>query len=210
MKDKQQLIILCLLWLFSLLPQSASAAPRRAESAPQSAGIEFKAAASGNVYTVLARPNATPSSGGQTLTAQITVRAPHGEGANRVEVSDLQSLVDGVFWYQRSRTDTPQEDPEGDYISFEYDYMLSDLGAIHWQAGQEVALFSFTVSGGAGQLGLMENCSGFMAPNSANTNPGNQIAVKGLDINNAYIGNYDVTVETKCSLDLYLPVITRQ
>ena len=214
MKHTHYLIAICLLSLLNLLPNAAKAAIPLEAGAAQQNGIEFKVAATGGGYAVYGRSNATPSDssnggGGQTLTAQITVRVPHGEGANRVEVSNLQSAVDGVFWWQRSRADAPAEDPSGDYISFEYDYMLSNLSAIQWQAGQEVKLFTFENSGAAGQISLMENCSTFMAPNSASTNPGNQIAVKGLDINNAYIGNYDVTAASSCAADVYLPLITR-
>lgn len=209
MKHAHRLIVITLLCLLVLLPNAASAAIPREARLMQQNGIEFKVAATDSGYAVFARPNATPSSGGQTLTAQVTVRVPHGAGADRVEVSNVQSAVDGVFWQQRSRTDAPTEDPNGDYISFEYDYMLSNLSAIQWQSGQEVTLFTFETSGGQGELGLMENCSTFMAPNSANTNPGNQIAVKGLDINNAYIGNYDVTTASACAAGVYLPLITR-
>ncbi|MEZ4706745.1 MAG: hypothetical protein R3A44_06050 [Caldilineaceae bacterium] len=215
MQHSHRLVLMVLICLLVLLPEVASATiPREAHLMQQQTGIEFKVAAAGSGYAVYARPNATPSDtsnggGGQTLTAQVTVRVAHAEGADRVEVSNVQSAVEGVFWQQRSRTDAPAEDPDADYISFEYDYMISNLSAIQWATGQEVQLFTFETSSSAGDLSLMENCNSFMAPNSANTNPGNQIAVKGLNINNAYIGNYDVTTASACSTDVYLPLINR-
>ncbi|MEZ4706748.1 MAG: hypothetical protein R3A44_06065 [Caldilineaceae bacterium] len=193
------------------MPTAAQAAiPQFAGAALQQTGIEFKVVATANGYAVYARPNATPGEGGQTLTAQITMRVPHATGDERFEISNLQTSVDGVFWWQRSRVDAPSEDPDGDYISFEFDYLLSNLGAMQWVADQEIELFTFENSGAAvGNIGLMETCSDFMAPNSTNTNPGNQIAVRGLDINNAYIGNYGVTVATTCVTDIFMPLITR-
>lgn len=221
MKQKLTIITLCLLlWGLPSAAQAAlwagtdSTVLRSTElsnvrRAAQS-GIEFKVAREGDGWTVLMRPNATPAGAGRTLTAQVTVRVPHGEGVDRFAVSNLQSLVAGVFWTQPSRADAPSETPDSDYISFEFDYFLSDFDAIDWQAGQAVKLFTFQNSGSyQGELGLMENCDAFSYPNSLNTNPGNQIAVQGLDINNAYIGNYDVAVGSACAADVYLPLINR-
>lgn len=212
MKQKRKILALLLGLVFWLQTSPVShAAPRRQSIGSGRPGIEFKVARESTGYTVFMRPNSAPSGPGQTLTAQITVRVPHGTEGDRFTIGDLTSLVEGVAWLQRSRSDAPPEAPGFDYISFEFDYFLSNFGAIAWQAGQEVKLFTFTNSGSyQGDIALMENCDAFRTPNSQNTNPGNQIAVTGLDSNNAYLGNYDVTVATACTTDLYLPVVSRQ
>jgi hypothetical protein len=179
--------------------------------APTTPGVQFKLAREGNRYAVYMRPTVTPEQPALTMTAQVTVRVPHGTGADRFEVADLQSSVGTVFWNVTSRIDAPAEAPEADFISFEFDYESSDFAAYPWQTGQAIQVFSFANSGSyQGSLGLMENCDAFMN-NSRNTNPGNQIAILGLNNDNAYLGTYESEVEAVCNANsIFMPVTLRQ
>ncbi|MEM7131242.1 MAG: hypothetical protein AAF702_33305 [Chloroflexota bacterium] len=192
----------------------AAAAPSRQTTG----GIEFKVVYESGSYVVYMRPTVDPEGAGYIYTAQVTVKVPHGADSERVEVTNVQSQVSGLIWAQLSRVDAPTEDPSSDYISFELNPTLSQLDAVQWQAGQAVKMFSFNDANGAGDvIGLVADCDNFMAPNSAGTNPGNQIAVQGINIDNAYIGNYDVVNDRSvCNPDddtdegnIFLPLVTK-
>ena len=212
-------VIFLLFWIGGLvfLPTAAIAETGLVEHGVQNKrstqqdGIEFKIMYENAVYTVFMRPNATPAEPNLTLTAQVTIKAPHGEGENRFEVTNLQALVAGTTWDVTSRVDAPSEDPTHDYISFTVTFSGGDLRAFDWTADQEVAVFSFkNGSGDAGPINMIADCDDFMPPNSAGTNPGNQITVLTLGAENAYIGNYDVDLpacETTGSGVIYLPIV---
>src|SRR5690606_95018 len=109
---------------------------------------------------------------------------------------------------------------KADYISFTVDFTDGNHRLYQWAADQEIKLFTFT-NGGAclGAVSLMDNSDSFArSGNSANTNPGNQIDVLGIDRNNAYVGNYggaancgtqnddrDTTTTTK----VFMPLVQR-
>lgn len=180
----------------TLNAQAAFAAPtikrKLAPVSPDAAGIEFKVAYENGAYAVYMRPNVTPEGLNLTLTSQVTVKVPHGVDADRFTVSDLQNAVAGAEWAQSSRVDAPSEDGGADYISFTVNFTDGNHRLYQWAEGQEIKLFTF-VNGGAclGAVSLMDNADTFArSGNSANTNPGNQIDVLGIDRNNAYIGNY--------------------
>jgi len=180
------------------------------------------------IYAVYMRPNATPAGESYTLSAQVTIKAPHGEGADRFVVTNLQSAVADAIWVQSARVDAPPEDPQADYISFTFDPLVmdaaafgalrrgnldfattaNDLRAYTWRAGEAVKLFTFANGGTErGSVTLLENDDPFLAPNSAGTNPGNQIAILGLDVDNAYVGNY--TAASEQAPGIFLPLINR-
>lgn len=168
------------------------AAPVLAPTATQ--GIAYKIALTGNTYEVYMRPDITPSAPNLTLTAQVTLKVPHGTGLDRFVISNLQSTVAGTVWSANSRIDAPTEAPGFDYISFVVDFPGGDRTIFKWTANQEVKLFSFKNSGAClGGLALIDNDTDPFnkLPNSVGTNPGNQITVLGIAKENAYIGNYD-------------------
>ncbi|MCB0124206.1 MAG: hypothetical protein KDE58_18250, partial [Caldilineaceae bacterium] len=160
----------------------------------QSSGFEFKILIDGNTYEVYIRPLATPAAPNLTLTSQITLKVPHAVGADKFEVSNLQSHVVGTAWALTSRIDAPLEDPNTDYLSFSVSFPSGDYGSFQWAAGVEQKVFSIQNSGRClGPVALLENSDPFnQLPNSARTNPGNQIDVLGVALDNAYIRNYDV------------------
>ena len=211
----------------TLNAQAAFAGPaikRKLEPvSPDRAGIEFKVAYENGAYAVYMRPNVTPEGLNLTLTSQVTVKVPHSGGADRFAVSNVQSAVAGTEWAQSSRVDAPSEDSRADYLSFTVNFTDGNHRAYQWAEGQEIKLFTFT-NGGAclGAVSLMGNGDSFArSGNSANTNPGNQIDVLGIDRNNAYVGNYGDAAncstggdtpreEEEAAKKLYLPLAVQQ
>ncbi|WGZ95557.1 MAG: hypothetical protein QJT81_06100 [Candidatus Thiothrix putei] len=147
--------------------------------------------AGSNRYRVYMRPQATPSNN-LSMTGQITLKVPHGTGANQFAVTDLKSAVSGVQWELNSRSDAPTEALGADYLSFTFSPTGSS--AFGWKAGQEIEVFSFTNNSDcSGNVSVMENTDAFNTlPNSANTNPGNQFNNVGWGAagENHYVGNY--------------------
>ena len=188
------LLSILVLWLSaarSITPH-LQAAPPLATAATQ--GIAYKLVLTGNTYELYMRPDMTPSAPNLTLTAQVTIKAPHGTGLDRFVVSDLQSVVAGTVWAASSRIDAPTEAPGSDYLSFVVDFPGGDRSIFKWSANQEIKLFTFKNSGAClGALELIDNDTDPFnkLPNSVGTNPGNQITVLGIAKENAYIGNYD-------------------
>lgn len=175
------LVFLCVY----LQPQGAWAQPIRP------VGIAFGIRYEDGRYIVSMRPTVTPEEPNQSLSAQVTVRVPHADGEDRFVVRNPQPMVQGTFWVPLSRVDAPKENRSADYISFEVSYTLGDRGVFKWAGGQEIDVFSFENSGPClGPTSLMTNHDAFMPPNSAGTNPGNYIAIRGLnDVNdNDYVG----------------------
>jgi|GEM_PF-1266028 len=173
---------------------------------PTTDGIAFKLVLIGDTYEVYMTPDITPDAPSLTLTAQVTIRAPHGVGANAFSVINLQSTVAGTEWSLGSRINAPAEEPTIDYLSFGVAFPANDRGAFGWTANQEIKVFTFQNGGPClGPLALFNNDTDpFIDPNSAGTNPGNQITVMGIDKldENAYIGNYgpDPVVGANCAI----------
>lgn len=141
-------------------------------------------------------------------TAQVTLVVPHGTNTNQFQVSNLQGKVVGsnqMNWGV-SRVDAPNENTNADYISFGYNGSGSPL-LFNIIAGEEVELFNFKNAGNCiGSVALITNTDAFSPPNSANTNPGNQMTVLGFGTGNAYQSNYGTAVT--CLSNTLLPDIT--
>jgi len=206
------------LFLCTLLFCSAATPVALATSQDDNAaGIAFKVTYTDNRYRVFMRSEATPSAHSLTLTAQVTLKVPHGINADRFVVDDIQSPLAGATWRVTSRIDAPVEDPNADYVSFTVDFPGGNHQVYQWLAGQEIQMFSLNNRGTClGTIALLENNDPFMTPvNSANTNPGNQIDVIGLGEGNLYIGTYsgpancDDVTSTSAPPKIFLPVITR-
>lgn len=178
--------------------QPAIAATRLADTAEITSanGIEFKLSESGGVYTVSMRPNATPGNPNATISAQVTVKLPHGS----VAPSNITSLVSGTNWDLSSRNDAPAEAPGSDYVSFSLDFPSGDYKAFQWSPGSEVAVFTFTTGSGGH---LMDSCDAFAVPNSLSASVGNEIAVLGFGdgSKSAYVGNYAQTQDCPAQID---------
>ena len=191
-------------------------APAQAALAVDVTGIAFKVAYTNDRYEVFMRPNATPDSPNLTLTSQVTLKVPHGVGADSFVVANLQNMVEGTEWTLSSRVNAPAEDRTADYLSFTVDFPEGNYRAYQWQAGQEIKLFSFENTGSClGTTALLENSDPFMVPvNSAHTNPSNQIDVLGLAEGNVYLGNYGESascgeIAAGPQQHLFMPIISR-
>ncbi|MEZ4706751.1 MAG: Ig-like domain-containing protein [Caldilineaceae bacterium] len=194
------------LWLALLLALPWIASPQ--VSYAQTDGIEFSITYDSNtgVYDVYMRPNVTPASPNETTTSQVTIKVPHATGGDRFVPQPSPLIVPGLYlgektgpsWALGSRVDAPTDDAVQtqpyDYISFDLT-IGANAGAFAWAAGTEVRVFSFANTGTCqGAVTLVENSDPFVPPpaNSVGTNPGNQIAVRGIGTttDNDYIGTY--------------------
>ncbi len=152
----------------------------------------------GKTYQVIMKPSVTPKPD-ISLTGQVTIKAPHDSG---FKVTGLNSAVEGSNWVEASRVDAPKEDTKSDYISFSF-VGLQGASArnYNWEAGKEQVVFSFQNEGGCVDgVALMANDDAFnAAPNSANTNPGNQFTNLGWGAvsENHYAGNEGDAISCK-------------
>ncbi|HPQ94322.1 MAG: IPTL-CTERM sorting domain-containing protein [Thiothrix sp.] len=161
-------------------------------------GVEYKIVwdAAASRYRVYFRPDSTPAPD-LTLSSQVTLRVPHALGTDRFVVTGLQSPhAPGATWQASSRVDAPDEDGSVDYISFTP--TISNSQVFAWQAGVEQEVFSFANSGSCmGTVAIMDNDADPFntVPNSAGTNPGNELSNIGWAADNAYLGTYGSTAE---------------
>ncbi|WGZ93831.1 MAG: cadherin [Candidatus Thiothrix putei] len=152
----------------------------------------------GKTYQVIMKPSVTPKPD-ISLTGQVTIKAPHDSG---FAVTGLTSAVEGANWVEASRVDAPKEDAKSDYISFSF-VGLQGASArnYNWEAGKEQVIFSFQNEGGCiDGVSLMAKDDAFnAAPNSANTNPGNQFTNLGWGAvsDNHYAGNEGEAISCK-------------
>lgn len=211
---KSKLILILSLLMLLATPQVSTAAPVFSTGADSAeGGVSFRIAYNEGIYEVYMTPSTTPDSPGLTLTAQVTIKVPHS-ATDEFTITNLTSAVDGTAWAQTSRINAPTEDPTADYISFEVDFPGGDYRAFDWVAEQEIKVFSFETSNAClGVVSLLENDDAFATlPNSAGTNPGNQINVFGMSGDNVF---NDVTGTTANCVDgtdralefsIYLPI----
>jgi hypothetical protein len=161
---------------------------------PLSAQLELKIEVDpdGKTYSVYVRPDnsITPSSNTYTGTGQITLVVP-----NDFEYTNFQEYH-GTWNSQPpfvSIAKAPVENPTKDYISIG---LNDDSPQIIYESGVETLLFTFDRVGNcAGEIYIIDNDNDPFAqlPNSAGTNPGNDLGV--FDFGNGlasyfYSGNY--------------------
>ena len=208
--------LVMLVGLFSLLitPNAAMASPAATN------GIEFRIAYVGQTYEVYMRPNVDPDGPALTLTAQVTLKVPHGTDANRFQISELASGMAGTEWAETSRIDAPEESQNADYISLTIAFPTGDHQAFDWASGEEIKVFTFSNQGEClGNVELLSNDDAFVPDlkqgerNSANTNPGNQIDVLNMGWGNLFAGVYGSaascgtrTIEE--DFPIFLPIIS--
>lgn len=110
-----------------------------------------------------------------TGTGQVTLKVPSGA----FEPINLKYLHSEMIWEDNARSNSPDEAPDFDYVSFG---LLNPGGAKpNYVAGEEIPLFSFeNAFGCTGAIELVNNDSeAFMPPNSQNANIGNQLTILG-------------------------------
>ncbi len=152
----------------------------------------------GKTYQVVMKPSVAPKPD-ISLTGQVTLKVPHD---SNFKATGLTSTVEGSNWVEASRVDAPKEDAAHDYISFSFVGLQGASARNYgWEADKEKVIFSFQNEGGCVDgVALMANDDAFnAAPNSANTNPGNQFTNLGWgSVNeNHYVGNYGDAIACK-------------
>ena len=118
-----------------------------------------------------------------TGTGQVTLKVPTGA----FEPINVKYLHSEMIWEDNARSNSPDEAPEFDYVSFG---LLNPGGTKpNYVAGEEIALFSFeNAFGCTGPVELVNNATEpFMPPNSQNANIGNQLTILGSS-GEAYAG----------------------
>lgn len=109
-----------------------------------------------------------------TSTAQVTLKVP----TNSFEISELVSLQPEVNWEYNSKSISPDEAPQYDYLSIG----LASMGTkqLHYKEGIAVPLFTFKNADICqGSIQLMNSDDPFKTPNSKRANVGNSITVFG-------------------------------
>jgi len=155
------------------------------------AGIEFELENSGNIVRVLAVSSedfAPPLN--MTASAQVTFRVPTGTVISSTDSGQGDAVANlNGSWNLNSRSNAPLENNAYDYLSVG----LTSLGttAIIYRAHVPVPLFEFEVYNCLGSIELIDNESDpfNQMPNSANSNPGNQIAVLGDGGDNSWVNS---------------------
>jgi gliding motility-associated-like protein len=125
-------------------------------------------------------------------TSQITIVVPHGVGADKFIVENLNSPISNMKWKLTDRIDSPAENPEKDYLFFNFINNQSPFALFDIVANKEILLFSFTRKGNCTGLAYLVDTQkdAFATPNSKNVNIGINLSVVGAG-GNAFKGNYD-------------------
>ncbi|GGD82244.1 hypothetical protein GCM10011514_52830 [Emticicia aquatilis] len=125
-------------------------------------------------------------------TAQMTIVVPHGTGNDYFQPTNIKGKLAGTnqMSWGATRVDKPNENQLSDYISFGFSGSGSQV-LFDIIANQEIELLNFQNAGSCvGTVNLISNTDPFLAPNSQNTNPGNQMTILGYGTSNAYSSNY--------------------
>ena len=156
-----------------------------------------KSMSDAGVYGVYVKPcgDITPTSNTITGTGQATVVLPLG--------TDVVNLTPySGIWLDAGVVSGPSESPNNNYFSFGF---LADSPKIVIESGEETLLFSFLVEGNAlGGPKMLDNENDPFAvfPNSANTNPGNELSMIDFGVLPVgyyyYSGNYSEDEPTSC------------
>lgn len=154
-------------------------------------GVEYRIgydSASGT-YQVYMRATATPTNSTTLAGTQVTVKVPHST-TSPFTVTSFTSVT-GSWDSTPSIVRAPSEDTSSDYLSFD----LASTGNTNLVGNTEKLMFTFKNAGMCiGDVLLMENTDPFNTdPNSANSNPGQHVAVLGLGGNadgNDWLRNY--------------------
>lgn len=138
-------------------------------------------------WGVYVTPNGvSPTTNTITGSGQVTFVAPTGFSYTNLTNSSGQ-------WIENARVNQPTENSTFDYISFGF---VTDAPIIQYQSGEETLLFTIERVGNCPDtLYLIDNATDLfnVLPNSAGTNPGNDLSV--IDIGDGgtlynYSGNY--------------------
>lgn len=125
-------------------------------------------------------------------TSQITVSVPHGKGNDRFVPNTITSPIPGMRWAVTGRVDAPRENPDRDYLFFNFTNNSIPVVQFDIVAGREYQLFEFKRTGNCiGSAQLLDNATDeFRTPNSLGINVGNSLSILGAQ-GNVYKTNAD-------------------
>lgn len=134
--------------------------------------------------------------------SQITLVVPHGIGNEYFEITNPVSPISNMKWSFTGRSDAPPENPDKDYLYFNFINNNSPIVKFDIVANQEILLFSFKrTSKCAGKVYTFDNKTDlFASPNSLGINTGNNFTIFGAG-GDAYIGNLESPVLVNISAD---------
>lgn len=134
--------------------------------------------------------------------SQITVVVPHGIGNDYFQMTNPVSPISNMKWIFSGRSDAPPENPEKDYLYFNFINNNSPIVKFDIVANQDILLFSFKrTSKCIGKAFTFDNKTDpFASPNSLGINTGNNFTIFGAG-GDAYIGNLETLVSVKISAD---------
>lgn len=148
-----------------------------AQSGGHIKSLEFKVQlmADNATYGVYVKPDQSISPSDRTMTGsgQVTLVVP-----SNFTYANLENH--GGTWMENARVDNPMEAPGKSYVSFGF---VSDEPKIELFPSEETLLFTFSCDAMPGDVSLIDNENDpFAAPNSYNSNPGNDLGV--IDLGN--------------------------
>ena len=164
----------------------------------QNIEFDLRLDAGTGIYEVYVRPDFSINPPlDLTVSSQATIVAPAGQPVIPLfgEVPMFpdwgQVTSNAGPWGLNARINSPPENPEFDYITVG---LREFNDSIAYSAGVGVLVFSFTADQCLGPLELIVNNDDpfDIDPNSANSNPGNQITVLGLGNINLWSNNYNL------------------
>jgi hypothetical protein len=128
-----------------------------------------------------------------TGSGQVTIVAPTGFVYAALE------NVSGT-WVENARVDGPMEAPENAYISFGF---VADEPRIKYFTGKETLLFTFIPEDVSAEISLIDNENDpFSAPNTYNSNPGNDLGVIDFSKDGSMlVYNYGTNLETEININ---------
>jgi gliding motility-associated-like protein len=138
--------------------------------------------------------------------SQITVVVPHGTSNDYFQFSNPVSPIPNMKWLFSGRADAPIENPDKDYLFFNFINNNSPIVRFDMIANQEILLFSFKrTSKCIGKVFTFDSQTDpFVSPNSLGANTGNNFTVFGAG-GDAYVGNVDVPISVNIVADKVNP-----
>ncbi len=134
--------------------------------------------------------------------SQITIVVPHGSGGDYFQFSNPASPISNMKWVFSGRVDAPAEDPDKDYLFFNFLNNNSPVVRFDMIANQDILLFTFKrTSRCIGKVYTFDNqIDPFVSPNSLGVNTGNNFTIFGAG-GDAYRSNIDLPVSVNITAD---------
>src|SRR5690606_23565675 len=115
----------------------------------------------------------------KVVSGQVTIRMPHGIGANAFQVTNLTMETPGAGWQNNDIVRAPAEAPSWDYFSFAL--TTPGTSAYSFQEGVSIPVFSFKNGGEhcADSVYIIDNDTDPFINNSLNIDIQNSLVIIG-------------------------------